>query len=70
MGRGKRREIGIIEQCSVINDLDIIEEFLLENGCWVEDYTNPEKGITQAEAIIKEIEKLLEYRYMYNDLCK
>lgn len=48
--------------------LDIIEVFLLDNGCEIEDYTNPEKGITQAEAIINELKELLEYKWMYKDL--
>lgn len=54
------------------NNLDFIESYLLDNGCDIEDYTNPEKGVCQLEAILDELNNLIEYKYIYiyMDLCK
>lgn len=52
------------------NNLELIETFLIDNGCDIEDYTNPEKGISQLEAVLDELKRLIEYKYMYLDLCK
>ncbi len=50
--------------------LDLIETLLAENGCEIEDYTDPLRGICQYEAIEKVIKDLLEYKYMYLGLTK
>lgn len=50
--------------------LNFIEGYLLDKGCEIEDYEDPLRGISQMEAIFKAIDDLVEYKYMYFDLCK
>lgn len=43
--------------------IELIEELLVNSGIDVEDYTNPEKGISQYEAIENAIKELIKYKY-------
>ena len=49
-------------------NLDIIEDLLLENGIDVEDYDNPEKAMTQYDAIKKSIMELIKVYFKYHNL--
>ena len=40
-------------------EVDAIEEILISSGVEVEDYTDPRKGITQLEAVINAVGKLV-----------
>lgn len=52
-----RRPLSKEEVRRLVSDLDIIEDALVENGFDVEDYNNPEKGISRIEAILNAINK-------------
>jgi hypothetical protein len=51
-------------------ELDLIEDFLINNGLVIENYNNPEKGISQLEAILDTLESIVEDAWKYKELCR
>lgn len=47
--------------------LDLIEDVLIDGNIDVEDYNDPERGISKAEAICDAIERLI---FVYNNRIK
>jgi hypothetical protein len=51
-------------------ELDLIESYLMEKGFDIEDYTNPEKGISQLEAIMDTLDEITENAWKYQYLSR
>jgi hypothetical protein len=51
-------------------ELELIEDFLINKGFDIEDYNDPEREISQLEAIIDILEIITEDAWKYQELCR